>query len=263
MNVRPFARAAALAVAGLMLAAGPLAAQNIAVVNGKPITKARADAMVEMLVKQGQPKSPQLEQMVRDELIRREIFMQEAERRGVLAQEDVRTQLELSRQSVVIRALFEDFRKKNPVAPADIQAEYDKFKAQAGDKEYRARHILVEKEDEAKDIIAKIKGGAKFEDLAKQKSKDPGSGANGGDLDWAPKAAYVKEFSDAMAALNKGQVTDTPVKTQFGYHVIRLDDTRAAQVPSLDEVRPQIEQQLAQRKLQDFEKSLREKAKIQ
>jgi peptidyl-prolyl cis-trans isomerase C len=152
--------------------------------------------------------------------------------------------------------------KKNPVSDADIKAEYDKFKAQAGDKEYHARHILVEKEDDAKAIIAKLKAGAKFEDLAKQ-SKDPGSAANGGDLDWASPASFVKPFSDAMVALQKGQITETPVKTQYGYHVIKLEDVRAAKLPTLDEVKPQIAESLQQKKLQAYQEQLRKKAKIQ
>jgi peptidyl-prolyl cis-trans isomerase C len=196
-------------------------------------------------------------------LIKREVMMQEADKRGITTSEEVKTQLELARQSVIIRALFADYQKTNPVTDADVKAEYDKFKAQAGDKEYHARHILVDKEDEAKDIIAKLKAGQKFEALAKARSKDPGSGANGGDLDWAPPSAYVKEFSDAMVKLQKGQTTPTPVKTQFGYHVIRLDDVRAAQVPSLDEIKPQIQQQLMQQKLQAFQAELMAKAKIE
>jgi peptidyl-prolyl cis-trans isomerase C len=143
-----------------------------------------------------------------------------------------------------------------------VKAEYDKFKSQAGDKEYRARHILVDKEEDAKAIIAKLKGGAKFEELAKQ-SKDPGSAANGGDLDWASPASYVKPFSDALVALQKGQVTETPVKTQFGYHVIKLEDVRAAKVPSMEEVKPQIAESLQQKKLQAYQEDLRKKAKIQ
>ncbi len=161
----------------------------------------------------------------------------------------------------MIRALVTDFIKKNPVSAADIQAEYDKFKAQAGDKEYHARHILVEKEDDAKAIIAKLKAGGKFEELAKQ-SKDPGSAANGGDLDWAAPSAYVKPFSDAMIALQKGQVTETPVKSQFGYHVIKLEDVRAAKVPTLEEVKGQIAETLQQQKLQVFQQDLRKKATV-
>jgi peptidyl-prolyl cis-trans isomerase C len=248
----------------LALATGAVLAQNVATVNGKAIPKAKADAIIADMVKSGQQqKTPELEKMVREELIRRELFLQEADKRGITTSEDVKLQAELARQAVIIRSLFADFQKKNPVTEADVKAEYDTFKAQAGDKEYRARHILVEKEDEAKDVISKLKGGAKFEDLAKKMSKDPGSGANGGDLDWAPPGAYVKEFSDAMVKLTKGQMTDAAVKTQFGYHIIKLDDTRAAQVPKMEEVKGEIEKQISQKKLSQFEADLRAKAKIQ
>ncbi len=243
-------------------AALPAVAQNIAVVNGKPVPSSRADAMVKQLAAQGQPDTPQLRAMVKEELINREILIQEADKRGLTNTPDVKNQIEIARQSIAIRALVQDYLKKNPVSDADIQAEYDKFKAQAGDKEYHARHILVDKEDEAKAIITKLKGGAKFEELAKQ-SKDPGSAGNGGDLDWASPSSFVKPFSDAMVALQKGQITETPVKTQYGYHVIKLEDVRAAKLPTLEEVKPQIAESLQQKKLQAFQEDLRKKAKIQ
>ncbi|MFL6693447.1 MAG: peptidylprolyl isomerase, partial [Ramlibacter sp.] len=153
--------------------------------------------------------------------------------------------------------------KKNPVSDADIQAEYDKFAAANGGKEYRARHILVATEPEAKKIIADLKKGAKFDELAKKLSKDPGSGAQGGDLDWGNANSYVPEFSQALVKLNKGQMTQEPVKTQFGYHVIRLDDVRQAQLPKLDDVKPQIAQQLQQQKLAKFQQDLRSSAKVE
>jgi len=258
MTLKP-ARLLMLLVTAVAL---PAMAQNLAVVNGKPVPSSRADVMIKQLAAQGQADSPQLRAMVKEELINREILMQEADKRGVTSSPDVKNQVEIARQSIAIRALVQDYLKKNPVSDADIKAEYDKFKTQAGDKEYHARHILVEKEDEAKAIIAKLKAGAKFEDLAKQ-SKDPGSAANGGDLDWASPASFVKPFSDAMVALKKGQFTETPVKTQYGYHVIKLDDVRAAKIPTLEEVKPQIAESLQQKKLQAFQQELRSKAKIQ
>jgi len=258
MTLKP-ARLLMLLVTAVAL---PAMAQNLAVVNGKPVPSSRADVMIKQLAAQGQADSPQLRAMVKEELINREILMQEADKRGITSSPDVKNQVEIARQSIAIRALVQDYLKKNPVSDADIKAEYDKFKTQAGDKEYHARHILVEKEDEAKAIIAKLKAGAKFEDLAKQ-SKDPGSAANGGDLDWASPASFVKPFSDAMVALKKGQFTETPVKTQYGYHVIKLDDVRAAKIPTLEEVKPQIAESLQQKKLQAFQQELRSKAKIQ
>lgn len=250
-----------LLVALFVSAALPAMAQNLAVVNGKPVPSSRADIMVKQMTSQGQQDTPELRAMVKDELVNREILVQEADKLGLGTTPDVKAQLEIARQSILIRALVTDYLKKNPVKDADIKAEYDKFKSQASDKEYHARHILVETEDEAKAIIAKLKAGAKFEDLAKQ-SKDPGSAANGGDLDWAAPQAFVKPFSDAMVSLKKGQLLETPVHTQFGWHVIRLDDVRPAKIPTLEEVKPQIMESLQQRKLQAYQQQLRAKATI-
>lgn len=237
--------------------------QNLAIVNGKPVPSSRVDALKQQVERSGRPVTPEILAQIKEELIAREIFMQEARKRGLDASEDYKAQLELARQSLLIRELFANFQKKNPVTDAEIKAEYDKFVAANGGKEYRARHILVEKEDEAKALIADLKKGAKFEDLAKKASKDPGSGANGGDLDWANAASYVPEFSNAMVKLEKGQLTDSPVKSQFGFHIIRVDDVREAQLPKLDEVKPQITQQLTQSKLGKFQEDLRSKAKVQ
>ncbi len=251
--------------AGLAFGAlsGVALAQNAAIVNGKPVPSARVDQFVAQVAKGGRPVDEATRAQVRQEVINREIFSQEASRRGLDATDDYRTQVELMRQTVLIRELFADYQKKNPVTDADLKAEYDKFVASRGGKEYRARHILVEKEDEAKAIIASLKRGVKFEELAKKQSKDPGSGENGGDLDWASEGSYVPEFSKAMVALQKGKTTDAPVKSQFGWHVIRLDDTREAQLPAFDQVKPQIQQQLSQQKLQAYQEELIKKAKIE
>ncbi|MDB5960875.1 MAG: peptidylprolyl isomerase [Massilia sp.] len=244
------------------LVAAPAFAQNVATVNGKPIPAAKVDQIVKQVVAQGkQADSPQLREAIKKDLINREVMIQEAERQGVANRPEVKMALDNARQSIVINAMLQDYVKKNPVKDADIKAEYDKYKAQVGDKEYHARHILVATEDEAKAIIAKLKAGGKFEELAKQ-SKD-GSAANGGDLDWASPASYVPEFSAAMVKLNKGQYTDTPVKSQFGYHIIKLEDTRAAKVPSFDEVKQQVAESIQQRRLAAYRDELSKKAKIQ
>jgi peptidyl-prolyl cis-trans isomerase C len=245
------------------LLAAPVLAQNLAVVNGKPVPSSRIKALQQQVEASGRPITPEIMAQIKEELIAREVFMQEARKRGLDASDDFKVQLELARQTILIRQLFADFQKKNPVTDADIKAEYDKFAAANAGKEYRARHILVEKEDEAKALIADIKKGAKFEDLAKKASKDPGSGANGGDLDWAAAGSYVAEFSEAMVKLAKGQMTETPVKSQFGFHIIRVDDVREAELPKLNDVKPQIAQQLQQQKLSSFQEGLRSKAKIQ
>src|SRR3982751_3690102 len=266
MKMRSLAASVALAVvagAGVV----PLAAQaqNIAVVNGKPVPKARADALIAQVQKQaaarGQQLPPEIDKLVRDKVVTDEILTQEAERRGLATSADYKAQMELARQSILIGLLGQDLDKTTKVSDADIQKEYDKFKAQSSGTEYKVRHILVEKEDEAKAILAQLKAGAKFEDLAKKNSKDPGSAANGGELDFAAPSSYVPEFSQAMTALKKGDTTEAPVKTQFGYHIIRLDDTRPAQFPPLAEVKPQIQQRLQQQKAAAFRDELRAKAK--
>jgi len=254
----------ALVAATLLSAlAVPAAAQNVAIVNGKPVPTSRVDALTQQLVRSGRQVTPEMMGQIKDEVIARELFMQEAQKLGLDATEDYKAQLELTRQAILIRELFANFQKNNPVTDAEIKAEYDKFAAANSGKEYRARHILVEKEEQAKAIIASLKKGAKFEDIAKKQSKDPGSGANGGDLDWASAGSYVKEFSEAMVKLAKGKTTETPVKSQFGYHVIRLDDVREAQLPKLEDVKQQIAQQLGQQKLMKYQEDLRAKAKIE
>jgi peptidyl-prolyl cis-trans isomerase C len=254
----------AFAAATLVSAlAAPAVAQNVAIVNGKPVPTTRVDALAQQLARAGRPVTPEMMGQLKDEVIARELFVQEAQKQGLDSSEEFKVQMELTRQTILIRELFANYQKTNGVTDADIKAEYDKLAAANSGKEYRARHILVEKEDQAKAIIASIKKGAKFEDIAKKQSKDPGSGANGGDLDWANAGSFVKEFSDAMIGLAKGKITETPVKSQFGYHIIRLDDVREAQAPKLEDVKPQIAQQLNQQKLIKFQDELRAKAKIE
>jgi len=256
-----FSTLAAAALLGAL--GGPVAAQNLAIVNGKPVPLSRVDALKEQLSRAGRPVSPEMMDELKKAVIDRELFMQEASKLGLDSTEEFKTQMEFTREAILIRELINNYQKTNPVTDAEIQAEYDKFAAANSGKEYHARHILVEKEDQAKAIIASLKKGAKFEDIAKKQSKDPGSGAKGGDLGWANAGNYVKEFSDAMTKLAKGKITETPVKTQFGYHVIRLDDVRDAQLPKLEDVKPQITQQLGQQKLIKYQEDLRAKAKIE
>ncbi|WP_027014868.1 foldase protein PrsA [Comamonas composti] len=252
-----------VATALLSTAALSASAQNLAVVNGKPVPKARMELFKQQVEQSGQPITPEIEDKIKQELIKREVLMQEANKRGLANTEQYKQQMEMARQAVLIRALFDDFIKKNPVTEADAKAEYDKFVAANGGKEYKASHILVEDEARAKAIIAEVKGGKKFEDIAKKESKDPGSGARGGDLDWANPGTYVPEFTEALIKLDKGGLTQAPVKSQFGWHIIRLDDVREAELPKFEDVKPQIMQQLQPQKVEAFEKQLMDKAKIQ
>ena len=253
----------ATAAAVMAFGAQTAMAQNIAMVNGKAVPKARLDALAQQVAKSGRSVTPEVQQQMRDAVITREIFAQEAEKLGLMASDDYKNQMEIARQTVLITVLIDDFKKKNAITDAELKTEYDKFAAANGGKEYKARHILVEKEADAKAIIASIKKGGKFEDIAKKQSKDPGSGANGGDLDWANPSSYVAEFTEAMLKLSKGQMTENPVKTQFGFHIIRVDDIRTAQLPAFEELKPQIAQQLDQQRLGAYQQNLREKAKVE
>lgn len=252
----------ALVGATLLAAAPALMAQNLAIVNGKPVPLSRVQVLTEQVERSGRPVDDATREQIKQEIIMREVFAQEAMKRGVGNTAAFKAQLELSTQSILIRSLFEDFQSKNPVTDAEAQAEYDKFATENAGQEYRARHILVETETQAQALIAAIQGGAKFEELAQKESKDPGSGANGGDLDWAAPESFVPAFSQAMVALGKGEMTKTPVKSDFGWHIIRLDDSRKIQLPAFDEVKPQIQQQLQQQKLLTYQEGLRGKATI-
>ena len=241
----------------------PVHAQNLAIVNGKPVPSERVEQLKQQVQRSGRPLTPEMEGQIKEEVIAREIFMQEAQKRGLEASPDFKAQMELARQTILIRELFLDQQKKDPVTDAEIKAEYDKFVAANSGKEFKASHILVEKEEEAKAILAALKKGGKFEEIAKKQSKDPGSAAKGGDLDWANPASYVNEFTEALLKLEKGKTTETPVKSQFGWHVIRLVDVRQAELPKLEDVKPQVAQQLQQQKLVKFQEDLRAKAKVE
>jgi len=233
------------------------------VVNGVTIPQSRIDAMNKELTATGQPDTPERRQAVKEELVNREVLVQAAAKRGLDKSPEVVAQMEMARQAVLVRALFENEVKANPITDADLQKQYEEFKKSMGENEYKARHILVDKEDDAKAIIAELNKGGDFAKLAKDKSKDPGSKDNGGDLDWGPGARYVKPFSDALAALKKGETTKVPVKTDFGYHVIRLDDVRPLKVPAFDELKEQFRQRAQQQQIQKLVMDLRSKAKVE
>ena len=238
------------------------AAAAVATVNGAPISQARFNFLLQQAQQQGQPDSPEVRKNLREKLIIEEVVAQEALKKGMDKSADVNTQIDLARQTILIRAYLQDYIKNNPLGDDVLKAEYEKIKSQMGDKEYHARHILVEKEAEAKDIIAKLKKGEKFEKLA-EKSKDPGSKAKGGDLGWAAPANFVPEFSAAMTKLQKGQYTTEPVKSQFGYHIIKLEDSRTMQAPPFDEVKQNLRQRAQQQQIDKMISDLRAKAKIE
>ena len=241
----------------------PAAAGSKIVVNGVTIPQSRVDTMNKELTASGQPNTPERQQAVKDELINREVLVQAAQKRGLDKNPEVAAQMDMARQAVLVRALFESEVKANPITDLDLQKQYEDFKKSMGENEYKVRHILVDKEDDAKAIIADLGKGGDFAKLAKEKSKDPGSKDNGGDLDWGPSARYVKPFADAVMAMKKGQTTTAPVKTDFGFHVIRLDDVRPLKVPGFDELKEQFRQRAQQQQIQRLVMDLRSKAKVE
>ncbi|HEX9397273.1 MAG TPA: peptidylprolyl isomerase [Burkholderiales bacterium] len=235
----------------------------IATVNGVGISRARGEFLLNQQMARGAPDNDQTRAMVREELVNREVIAQEATRSGLAKTQEVQMQVDLARQEIVVSAYLREWARKNPPADADVQKEYERVKALQGDRQYRARHILVESEDKAKGLIAELKKGGKFDELAKKNSSDTGSADRGGDLDWNVPTAYDKAFSDAMTKLEKGKFSETPVRTRFGFHIIQLDDVRAVKFPELAEVKPRIQQQLMQGKVEQLIQALRAKAKVE
>jgi len=222
-------------------------------------TQGQYDLLLKERLAQGGQDTPEIRNAVKEELNTRELLAREAKKAGLDKSTDVKTQMDLAAQTVLVRAYVTDWVKKNPIPDADLHKEYDAIKTQIGDKEYKVRHILVKTEDQAKEIISELQKGAKFDELAKARSEDPGSKEKGGDLDWNAPANFVKPFGDAMKATPKGKFTPQPVQTQFGWHVIEVDDVRDAKVPSFEEVKPQLQQRLQAQWLDKYFKDLRAK----
>lgn len=254
----------ALAVLGA-ISINPAMAEDksAALVNGVAIPQARIDLGVKSAASQGQTDSPELRKAVRDDLINREVIAQEAVKMGLDKNPEVTQQTEVAKQSILISAFVQDYLKTHPISDDQIKQEYDKLTSNLGDKEYKARHILVDSEDEAKAIIAQLGKKGNFDKIAKEKSKDAGSAENGGALDWAVPTNFVPPFANALLSLKKGAYTKEPVKSQFGWHVIKLDDERNLKVPPLETVKPQIQQRLQQQAIQAAVADLRAKAKIE
>jgi peptidyl-prolyl cis-trans isomerase C len=260
----------ALPLAGALVALAVYAQDkaNVAVVNGVPIPQARMDFIVKSQVQQGQKDSPELRQQIKDVLVTRELIAQDAAKKGLDKSADVQTQLDMAKQEFLIRAYFEDLLKSAQPTDAQLHAEYDKLKAsQTGAKrtEYRARHILVKTPAEAKAILASLNkaGGKNFAQLAKQKSADKGSKEQGGLLDWNDGSGYVPEFSAALSKLDKGQYTKEPVKTQYGYHIILLEDTRPVEFPPFEQVKDRVAQEMMKQARDKKIDELRAAAKIE
>ncbi len=246
------------------LAAKPAAkAGAVASVNGVAVPRSRMEFMMQQQAARGTADNDQTRAMVREELVNREVVAQEAQRAGMAKTAEVLTQLDLARQEILVSAYIRDWVRKHPITDDDVQKEYERAKAQTGDKEYKARHILLETEDQAKGMIAELKKGGKFDELATKNSKDNGTKDRGGDLDWNVPSVFDPQFAEAMVKLEKGKYTETPVRTRYGFHVIQLDDARQVKFPALAEVRPRIQQQLVQGKVEGLVRELRAKAKVE
>ena len=258
--------AAALLLSALIsvpaIAAEKAKGSAFATVNGVAIQQSTADAFIAEQKAQGAQETPELKNAVREELVRRELLAQEAKKMGLDKKPTIAAQADLARQAIYIRSFIQEYVKSHPISEAQLKSDYETIKAQLGGTEYKSRHILVEKEDDAKAIVANLKKGAKFEELAKQ-SKDPGSKENGGDLGWSSAASYVKPFGEALGKLEKGKYTEVPVKSDFGYHVILLEDSRPLTPPAFDAIKPQLGQRAQQQQIEKLVNDLRAKAKVE
>ena len=244
-------------------AAKAAAKDAVAMVNGVPVPGTRMEFMMQQQRQRGAPDNEQTRSMLRDELVNREIVAQEAQKSGLAKSAEVQTQLDIARQEILVGAYLRDWVRRHPVSDADVQKEYERVKVQSGDREFRARHILVETEDQAKSLIAELEKGGKFEELAARNTKDTGTKERGGDLDWNVPNVFDKQFSEAMVRLEKGKYTETPVRTRYGFHVIQLDDVRQVKFPALAEVKQRILQQLQTNRVEELVRGLRAKAKVE
>jgi len=235
----------------------------VATVNGVQIPRQRLDLVVRQQTARGATDSEKVRAQVREALINNELLIQEANRSGIARKTEVQQQIDLTRQEVIANAMVGEYLRTRPVSEAEIQKEYDRAKAQTGDKEYKARHVLVATEEDAKSVLAELKKGGKFDDIAQKRSLDEGTRPRGGDLDWNVPSNFDKAFADAMVKLEKGKMTEAPVRSRFGFHVIQLDDVRAVNFPPLAQVKPQIQQRLVGQRVETLIRELRAKAKIE
>jgi peptidyl-prolyl cis-trans isomerase C len=245
-------------------AAKPAAKDDrIATVNGVAVPKARMDFMMLAQRQRGTQDNADTRAMMREELVNREIIVQEAQKSGIARSAEVQNQVDIARQEIIVSAYLNDWVRKHPISDAELQKEYERARAETGDKEYRARHILVDTEEQAKSLIAELKKGGKFAELAEKNSKDAGTRERGGDLDWSPPARFEKSFGDALGQIEKGRFSEQPVRTRYGYHVILVEDVRQTRFPSLAEVKPQLQQQMVQNRISELVRGLRAKAKVE
>jgi peptidyl-prolyl cis-trans isomerase C len=266
MHVITTSRLLITAIAALFVttACNAQSAAPVAKVNGVNIPQSRLELLLKANNGKGaQQDTPEVRNRLKEALITREVMAQEASRRAWTRPRTLRRRSTSSARKCWSMPYVQDYFKNNPVNEDAMKKEYERIKSQLGEKEYKARHILVKDEEEAKKLVAQLKKGGNFEKLAAEKSEDQGSKGRGGDLDWSAPGRYVKPFSDALVKLKKGQLTDPPVQTQFGWHIIRLDDERPFKAPSYEELKPNLQQRMQQQALDKVIGDLRAKAKIE
>lgn len=244
-------------------AAATPAAKTVVTVNGTKINSQTLDTFLQAVTgKPAAEATPEQREAMLDQLVNMTLAAQAAEKDGLAKDPEVAARIELLRTQILAEAASEKYAKAHPVSDDEIKAEYDAQVAMMP-KEYKARHILVETEDAANAVIKDLDAGGDFAKIAKSQSKDSASAANGGDLGWFSGQAMVKPFSDALAKLEKGATTKAPVQTQYGWHVIQLEDTRASEAPAFDDVKDQVKMLAQRKKLQTYLDELRKTAKIQ
>ena len=251
-----------LVLATLSFSASAIAGGAVATVNGKPIKQSLFDFIVKDATDHGQKVDDNVRDVIMSKLISSELVLQEAQKAGIDKKPDFIAKEELTRRELLVNVYIQDYLRNNPVSDSDIKAAYEKFKTELGDKEYSARHILLSSEAEAKDVIAQLNKGGDFSKIAKEKSIDPGSKEKGGDLGWFALGGMVKPFGEAVAKLQKGKSSADPVQTQFGWHVIKLDDMRELKAPAFEKVKDNLQKQLSQRQLEKMLTDLRAKATV-
>lgn len=256
--MRSISRILAMLLASIALSTQAADATSV---NGKPIKQSLFDYIIKDATARGQKVDDNVRAVVMNKLISSELIVQEAQKAGIDKQADFIAKDDLMSRELLVNTYLQDYIKKNPIDDATLKSEYDKFKAAVGDKEYKASHVLVKTEQEAKDVIAQLAKGGDFAKIAKDKSLD-GSKDKGGDLGWFSPANMVRPFSDAVMKLQKGLYTTMPVQTQFGWHVIKLEDTRTAQPPTFDKVKDELRNSLQKQHLEKLVADLRAKAKI-
>ena len=254
----------ALGAAAILIAGAANAELKAFKVNGETVTVAEQKAIYDRAIQAGQPAGEGLERQVKNLLIQQTVLLQEANKAKIANKPDVKRAIDNSRDQILIQGLAQDWAQKNPVSEADLKKAYDQDKAAYGDTEYQVRHILVKTEDQAKNLISRLNKGADFGKLAQEFSEDTGNKGQGGLLGWVVPRSFVPAFGASFTALKPGEIAQSPIRTQFGFHVVKLEAKRKAELyPSYESQKPVIRNALANQKVQMHFQDLIKKANVQ